>query len=680
MATFSTLTAFSGITDKAPISPDYVNSKFSQLANNINQLNSDLGSGISGVFFNVRTYGALGDGATDDTVAIQQTLSAASVRGGGTVYIPDGLYLVSGQGTYAGLPYCLQIAQHNMKILMSSGATLKYTGTAGSLMIVAVGTTISGSLSLATYASVSTMQLSLAAVTGLAVGQDLFISDTSNFEVNRIKAISGTTVTLESPTAFSYNTLRSAVVQSYAYWENIHIEGGTLDGNNLSDTGIEYADCKLSSVKNVRVQNTAGTGRGILFATTSNRCTADLNIIRNVNDRGIESYVYTSHNLLQGNTVVAAGVHGVALHGSFNQCLGNRVVGCGTSSSHANIHLDTAKYAVVSGNAVSSSSSGQGIQAAGAEIADLVISNNIVIGSARFGIYLNQVRDASVVDNRVVGSQGIGIFLSVVTGAVVVGNAVRESGNDAFRFNGGDRINIVGNDFTNNAGFGIRLISIATSGSIIGNDLSGNSSTAISGTFGGTIEGNTGNYIQLSTTTPTARAVPRLTIQESIQTAQANLQQAAFTTPDGQALWPSFAFSSESSLGWYRSGASTIQQSYGTTWLNEAWIASGLSVGNATAGGSLIPAISSISSKVAAFVVQGSASSFTRIVWAAAQPGDQILTTIQPDAAASSLSSGLVMASHCTQAGQIEFRLSNVSTLVQNQSSKTYYFTRVSPF
>lgn len=110
------------------------------------------------------------------------------------------------------------------------------------------------------------------------------------------------------------------------------------------------------------------------------------------------------------------------------------------------------------------------------------------------------------------------------------------------------------------------------------------------------------------------------------------------------------------------------------------FVSSGISIGNATAAGSLIRGISSTSSLVAAFVVQPSASSFTRISWTGVQPGDQILTTIMPDAAQSSMSSGLVPWSHCTIAGFIEMRLSNVSTLAQNQSSKTYFFTRITPF
>ena len=45
------------------------------------------------LILNVRDYGALGDGATKDTVAIQQTIDRCAVLGGGEVLIPAGNYL-----------------------------------------------------------------------------------------------------------------------------------------------------------------------------------------------------------------------------------------------------------------------------------------------------------------------------------------------------------------------------------------------------------------------------------------------------------------------------------------------------------------------------------------------------------------------------------------------------------
>ncbi len=48
-----------------------------------------IGSGT----FNVTTYGAVGDGKTDNTTAIQAALTAAGAAGGGTVTVPSGTFL-----------------------------------------------------------------------------------------------------------------------------------------------------------------------------------------------------------------------------------------------------------------------------------------------------------------------------------------------------------------------------------------------------------------------------------------------------------------------------------------------------------------------------------------------------------------------------------------------------------
>ena len=46
-------------------------------------------------WFNVRAYGAAGNGTTDDTAAIQAAITAAGTAGGGTVFLPHGNYKVS---------------------------------------------------------------------------------------------------------------------------------------------------------------------------------------------------------------------------------------------------------------------------------------------------------------------------------------------------------------------------------------------------------------------------------------------------------------------------------------------------------------------------------------------------------------------------------------------------------
>jgi len=102
-------------------------------------------------------------------------------------------------------------------------------------------------------------------------------------------------------------------------------------------------------------------------------------------------------------------------------------------------------------------------------------------------------------------------------------------------------------------------------------------------------------------------------------------------------------------------------------------------LGGSVYTGTPLYAASAASFAGVAMTVQGSASSFSVFVWPAARTQDVFLVT-PFGAGASSLSSGLVLHSHCTQAGQVEVRWSNVSTLVQNQSAVTYQIARFSFF
>src|SRR5580698_5909876 len=45
------------------------------------------------IIFNVRQFGAIGDGKTLDTDAVNRTIAAAAAAGGGTVLFPAGIYL-----------------------------------------------------------------------------------------------------------------------------------------------------------------------------------------------------------------------------------------------------------------------------------------------------------------------------------------------------------------------------------------------------------------------------------------------------------------------------------------------------------------------------------------------------------------------------------------------------------
>lgn len=95
---------------------------------------ADNGMGIATIdvspsYFNVKVYGATGNGETDDSAAIRVAMFAASVAGGGVVYFPNGTYLIS---EFEASAACLTMPA-NVTLLGQSneGAILKLKAFAG---------------------------------------------------------------------------------------------------------------------------------------------------------------------------------------------------------------------------------------------------------------------------------------------------------------------------------------------------------------------------------------------------------------------------------------------------------------------------------------------------------------------------------------------------------------------
>jgi hypothetical protein len=91
--------------------------------------------------YNVRDYGARGDGRRDDTAAFQKALDAAGKARGGTVSVPRGNYLFAGhltvpngvtlEGVWRSVPAHNGIRDPGMPRPTDDGATLLVTGGAG---------------------------------------------------------------------------------------------------------------------------------------------------------------------------------------------------------------------------------------------------------------------------------------------------------------------------------------------------------------------------------------------------------------------------------------------------------------------------------------------------------------------------------------------------------------------
>ena len=92
-------------------------------------------------YFNVRSFGAVGDSKTDDTAAFQRALDAAGKAGGGIVYAPRGNYFFAGNlnvpkavtlaGIWQSVPAHNGIRDRGLPKPTDDGTTFLVTGSAG---------------------------------------------------------------------------------------------------------------------------------------------------------------------------------------------------------------------------------------------------------------------------------------------------------------------------------------------------------------------------------------------------------------------------------------------------------------------------------------------------------------------------------------------------------------------
>jgi hypothetical protein len=233
-------------------------------------------SGGGGTIVNVNSYGATGNGSTDDTAAINSAIAALS--NGATLLFPCGTYKTSSQ---------LSLNLSNVTVDGSSCAVIHNTssGTVFSVGGSGNGNPNYGSaIALSSTANELATSFSTTSSLGVAVGDYLLLQqggkDSSNGssdsgcdpsgcrgELLKVASVSGNSVTVTTALHDTYNpSVNAATAQKIlSPLSGITIKNITFDGNGSNVYGLAIAgvvDSTISGVTSRNVQGSALLNRG----------------------------------------------------------------------------------------------------------------------------------------------------------------------------------------------------------------------------------------------------------------------------------------------------------------------------------------------------------------------------------------------------------------------------------
>jgi Pectate lyase superfamily protein len=427
--------------------------------------------------FNVRNYGAVGDGTADDAPAIQNALDAANTAGGGWVHVPAGVYRL------ATLP--LRIYR-NTRLTLDPHATLKraiadtmilngdadqdfsaYDGHGN--IIIEGGTFDMQGASVSSY----NVCMSLGHAENITV-RDCTIKDVPGFHAIEMNAIrSGRVINVRFLGVYQTGdrTFTEAIQLDLMKGSSYFGGFGPYDNTPCDDVLIHACYFGASGTA-----NTAAWCRGVgSHSATITRWHNNVRITNNhfegLSNIAIQAYAW-QRVVIAGNTINSCGggikvrvndtsdpndtqdtggTQTNASQDSRNHVIyGNVIRNTGTASEAINLTGESTGFvrrAVVNGNVIDTTSGNQsGIRLV--FVQESAVADNIVLSAAGSGISTANITSCSISNNRVYTPGGNGITVDNTTSGNTVdarGNYVRLASQNGIHILGGSFIGLQGN-------------------------------------------------------------------------------------------------------------------------------------------------------------------------------------------------------------------------------------------
>jgi parallel beta-helix repeat protein len=393
----------------------------------------------------VKDFGAVGDGVTDDTAAIQAAVE--SLATGSTLYFPDGTYLVSSavllsgsaqnktgltfSGNSAVIQLAAAISNQNVAEIVSGTnykvCGLTFKGNKGTVTTpgtdssyryfngLYVGAVAGKTL---TNVAISGCRFTNCAYDGLMLGSgpvqpgnilpgvDNVTILGCQFDLNEVGLSGGAyrKVTI-SDNAFIDNDIYGVLADSTC--GDVSISGNTIKtGTTLGATNagiFVYAASQIAIIGN----SVEGGKVGVLISTGASDFTISGNTVSNCATSGIV-VTNSTRGVISGNAVASAAQYGIAIQSSSSQVSinANSVRSCGFDG----IYLSATSSSMLQGNECVSNN-GSGIYSLGSSscslVANLCLNNNVNnASSTSSGIRLGNTTAFSIVSNRCFDSNG----------------------------------------------------------------------------------------------------------------------------------------------------------------------------------------------------------------------------------------------------------------------------------